>query len=73
MLQIKNISKTYKTGNFIQKALDEVVKWLDKGFDAKIVWLTNSVYGDEYDYENDFEPGEAIALKFKGYWLVREI
>ena len=24
MLQIKNISKTYKTGNFIQKALDEV-------------------------------------------------
>lgn len=56
-----------------QKALDEVVKWLDKGFDAKIVWLTNSVYGDEYDYENDFEPCEAIALKFKGYWLVREI
>ena len=24
MLQIKNISKTYKTGNFIQKALNEV-------------------------------------------------
>lgn len=56
-----------------QDALDEVAKWIEKGFDAKIVWLTTSVYGSEYDYENDFEECEAIAFEFKNYWLVKQI
>lgn len=56
-----------------QDALDEVTKWIEKGFDAKIVWLTTSVYGSEYDYENDFEECEAIAFEFKNYWLVKQI
>ena len=56
-----------------QEALDEVTKWLDRGFDSQIVWLTQSVNGSEYDYENDFEEREAIVINFKEYWLVKEM
>lgn len=56
-----------------QEALEEVVKWIEKGFNAKIVWLTESVHGSEYDYENGFEECEAIAFEFKNYWLVKQI
>ena len=58
MLQIKNISKTYKTGNFIQKALDEVsLKLRDNEFVAILgpsgsgkTTLLNIIGGlDKYD------------------------
>lgn len=56
-----------------QEALDEVTKWLDKGFDSRIVWLTASVNGSEDDYFNNFEECEAVVIKFKDYWLVKEM
>lgn len=56
-----------------QEALDEVISWIEKGFDAEIVWLTSSVHGGVYDYERDFEPREAIRIVFKGYYLIKEM
>ena len=56
-----------------QEALDEVTKWLDKGFNSQIVWLIESVNGSEYDHENDFEECEAVVIKFKDYWLIKEM
>ena len=64
---------TVSTSN--KEATYDMTKYLiDKGHeDAKIVWLTESIFGCEYDYENNFKPCEAITFKFKGYDLIKEI
>ena len=54
-----------------QEALDEVTKWMNKGFNAKIVWLTCPIEDSESYY--DFEECEAVTIKFKGYDLVKII
>lgn len=56
-----------------QEALDEVTKWIDKGFNAKIVWLTAPIRRDKNDYGYclDFEECEAVTIKFKGYDLIK--
>lgn len=56
-----------------QEALDEVSYWIEKGFEARIVWLTASIHGDYHDYSTDFEPREAVTIKFKGYDLIKEM
>ena len=56
-----------------QEALDEVVYWSEKGFKAKIVWLTASIHGGYHDFSTDFEPREAVTIQFKGYDLIKEM
>ena len=41
--------------------------WIERGYDAKIVWLTDPVDEDYYD----FEECEAIRIKFKDYNLIK--
>lgn len=43
------------------EALQEVKELI--GFDAKIVWLTAPVNKENYDYDNEFEPCEAIVIR----------
>lgn len=57
-----------------EEAIEEVSNWLDKGFDAKIVWITKPIIeDDDYDWEYEFDCYEAIVINFKGYSLIKAI
>lgn len=54
-----------------KKAIDEVKKYLDKDYNAEIIWLTRPISFDDYDYYNQFEACEAIWINFRGYNLLK--
>ena len=59
-----NESSSWKTKvNPSTEALIAVKKLIEDGYEAEIIWLTNPINIEEYDYDNQFESCEAIAIR----------